>query len=309
MLHLIAPLLLSASLTSADLLPASVMSTENNPGYCEISDSTKAALKSTVDKLNDFDQPLTIDLDLFKKVAAKKLEQFFGPVERGRLVYQDMLGTGENAYFDFARLYYASPLPQDLPLGSDISLAYGASAAGELVMGFLKATPSGSGTGSHYDFTFPGLLTMFDSEKVSQADFIQKMRDYQQTIAPDLVWNDGEELDPDSILRFDHVNIPGADANKPVDPRLLQEFADLWRALARDPDALSVELDGEATIGTPTHGDAVAVQDSEASLDMNALRSVSLQKVKEGGIFATLPTLALPFGIGCVLDNPLLSAE
>lgn len=285
------------ALDSNDLLEDSEISTDNTPGFCSI-DWTAEKL-ADVSKAGDMDKPLLLNIADFQHHAKKQLSALFGDVGAGQLYYQDMFGRAtlgdSSVNLDFARLFFTAPTPADVNLGSDIAIAYAASAAGELNIGFARI-------GKDYvDFVYPGLLVVYDNEKISKADFIARMNELKTTIAPDLVWNNGNEINP-TLLLWAPVTLP---ENGNVEQT--KQFIELWKALSQDEAVSSLELDGEAVSGTPTHGKKILIKDSEDVIDMNALRTVSKEEFASEVPFSTLPSLAKPFGIGCKVINPLLT--
>ena len=321
MKKLFAPLLLSylvacnaaqtstvRAVESSDLLPETVMSTDNEVGECAIDWTAEKIAK--ISKDDDRDLPLKVDLKKFRTLAKSKVKQYFGETAEGKIYFQDTISKNSEVTFDKTALYYLVPISLIQPDESSLSTyyySYSISTSGEINVGF--ASTNGKTDKIYVDLEYPDLLISFKGERGDDETSAQwnarkeeagKILKNFQSLAPSLAWDISTAL---IVWAQASVNLTPAEGDVSFQDQM-KEVGELFKAIPNSKQPFGIEMNKRTHEGGATNAHMLEIKDSESSIDLNALRTVSKSAFAKEVPLNTLPSLPAPFGIGCRIYNP-----
>lgn len=254
-----------------------------------------------------FDKELNVNLDQFRTLAREELSKRFGKIaDKGEIIQKDMVGENPGSFYDMNRLYYVVKVELDPRIinSEDLYAAYMLTTQGYSAIGYAKVTEK-----PRHDISwlFAGYSVKNKTIASGQVDEDgQPVRDkekerevlaaavekYSQAL-PSLVFT------PFNFINSYFVETPKESLINPSAAQL-EAFGKFLAMTKADTNIDYIEIQPEYANFMPADHVTSFGEGQGKTIDMNALRSISLTYLREGNrpVDGLVPFLPAPFGDG-----------
>ncbi|MBC7661570.1 MAG: hypothetical protein H7249_17880 [Chitinophagaceae bacterium] len=252
------------------------------------------------DQLKAYTAPLPVDAKAFGDYARSEIEKTFGTSRDGKIIFQDaLIVNGDGRWNDFARLYYVAKVNSNL-LESDSTFAtFYIQTNGTSSLGLASFESSAQSL----SLLFPGWMITYKSD-VSLSDMDTLIGELESKHPDILIERPSAHLLPRMISvhpKHTFTDTDGhAGAGKAVENlsrSAILDLQDFKASITGDSRIESVEVDSEVrNPGLTARAIDLGAGTQPKTIDLNALRSVTIKELKDGAPSVTKPSLPAPFG-------------